>query len=101
MLYNAIRFEDEGCRGTPQGGSATVVAKRGLQGGCDWRWRIRARRSIVRESGRRVGLARLTRRGRANTWMCERPGPSENRRRVSAGKTRDNRFARPYSRNYK
>jgi len=36
------------------------------------------RRTFRSRSGRRVGLARLTRRGRANTGMCERRGPSEN-----------------------
>jgi hypothetical protein len=31
-----------------------------------------------RQSGRRVGPARLTRRCRASTRMCERPGQTEN-----------------------
>ena len=57
-----------------QGGVTSVVLVEHQIATRTWQ-RIEGR--FCPRSGRRVGLARLTRRGRANTGMCERRGPSD------------------------
>src|SRR5450631_2953845 len=49
----------------------------------------RRRGRCDRESGRRVRVTPLTRRCRANTRMCERPGQTENT--MQAGRWKDTR----------